>query len=71
MAVCGTRSGRTIYPSKNTCNCDHKVNVCVHKENKCSGVSSEVLQKEQREDEDILNLNNFSFNYRILFKILY
>ena len=71
MAVWGTISSKTIDPLTNTCNCDHKDNVWMHKENKCSVVSNEVLQNEQRGEEEIPNLNNFSFKYRISFKIFY
>ena len=51
--------------------CSHKVRVTLHVENKCMIVSLCNLHREHNGLSTILNLNNFSFKYKILFSILY
>ena len=73
MIVCGSMdSGRRMPVLKiQERNCSHKVRVTLHVESKCMIASLCNLHKEQNGLATILNLNHFSFKYKLLFRILY
>ena len=65
-------SGKQIpVPEIQERSCSHRVRVTLHEVNKCMIVSLGNLHREHNGLVAILNLNNFSFRYKILFSILY
>ena len=73
MIVCGSMdSGRRMpAPEIQERSFPLKVRVTLHVENKCMIDSLCNLHREHNGLATILNLNNFSFKYKILFSILY
>ena len=73
IIVCGPMdSGKRIpVPEIQERSCSHRVRVTLHEVNKSMIVSLCNLHRKHNGLAAILNLNNFSFRYRILFSILY
>ena len=73
IIVCGSMDSdkRIPFPEIQERSCSHRVRVTLHEVNKCMIVSLCNLHREHNGLAAILNLNNFSFRYKILFSILY
>ena len=62
---------RTPAPDIQEAICSHRVSFAPHGENKYTVDLLCELHREHNGPAAILNLNNFSFKYKILFSILY